>query len=304
MRSFHVEGLAAFWVHYSLFHTYTQPKLSDKTSSSVTSILPTGGLSDKLRGLSASLDIARQSAPCVLHVVDVDHELSPADGPAADLDVRKDEERRMIEVIRESCYTLHGRRNTTAYLETWSSPPVIVVISTSQPLPPGPLSSLLLQSSIEISIPDINYARILWDNNVDGTFESLSSYLMGLSAREIRYLRESFVPLWKNENDCPLEKSSPRNILESLLPRLDTWRSLMKPSEKDSSSSIVPLSSSSIPNVRWEDIGGLESTRKEIMDVVELPLKYPHYFEGSRRSGILLFGPPGTGTCFCTLLCN
>ncbi|EED89019.1 peroxisomal biogenesis factor 6, peroxisomal assembly factor w, Paf2, pex6-like protein, partial [Thalassiosira pseudonana CCMP1335] len=50
-----------------------------------------------------------------------------------------------------------------------------------------------------------------------------------------------------------------------------------------------------LPNVRWEDIGGLSQIRKEIMDAVELPLKYPEFFEGSRRSGILLFGPPGTG---------
>ena len=62
-------------------------------------------------------------------------------------------------------------------------------------------------------------------------------------------------------------------------------------------SSRWPLAASSLPDVRWEDIGGLDSIRKEILDVVELPLKHPHLFDGSahRRSGILLFGPPGTG---------
>lgn len=290
MRSFHVEGLAAFWAHYSLFNTYSRPKKDDNNSSFTPQL--TGALPDKLRGLSASLDIARQSSPCVLHVVDIDRELSATEGHASDLDARKDEERRILETIRagsffrdSSCLVGCDRITTT--------PPVIVVLSTSRPLPPGPLSSSLIQSSIEISAPDTNYARVLWDNDADGTFECLSTYLIGVSAREIRYLRESFSTLWKKDEQH--EQSSPLDILQSLLPQLETRRSFLQSSGSNGSSSTLPLSSSSIPNVRWEDIGGLESIRKEIMDAVELPLKYPHYFECSRRSGILLFGPPGTG---------
>lgn len=54
-------------------------------------------------------------------------------------------------------------------------------------------------------------------------------------------------------------------------------------------------SSHLIPNIKWEDIGGLSHVRKEIMDTIELPLLYPDLFVNSRRSGILLFGPPGAG---------
>lgn len=291
MRSFHVEGLAAFWAHYSLFNTYSQPKKEDK--SSFTPQL-TGALPDKLRGLSASLDIALQSSPCVLHVVDIDRELSATEGHASDLDARKDEERRMLETIRTGSF-IHASSCLVGCGLITTTPPVIVVLSTSRPLPPGPLSSSLIQRSIEISAPDTNYARILWDNDDDGTFECLSTYLIGLSAREIRYLRESFRNLWKKDEQH--EQSSPLDILQSLLPQVENMRSFLQSSGSNGSSSTLPLSSSSIPNVRWEDIGGLESIRKEIMDAVELPLKYPHYFEGhSRRSGILLFGPPGTGT--------
>ena len=50
-----------------------------------------------------------------------------------------------------------------------------------------------------------------------------------------------------------------------------------------------------IPNIKWEDVGGLSHVRGEIMDAIELPLKYPHLFGKSKRSGILLYGPPGTG---------
>ena len=51
-----------------------------------------------------------------------------------------------------------------------------------------------------------------------------------------------------------------------------------------------------IPNVRWEDVGGLGEAKQEVLDAIQLPLSHPHLFtEGLRRSGVLLHGPPGTG---------
>lgn len=53
-----------------------------------------------------------------------------------------------------------------------------------------------------------------------------------------------------------------------------------------------------IPNVGWEDVGGLESTRQQIQEAVEWPLKYTGLFQYARIStprGILLYGVPGTG---------
>ncbi|XP_035985494.1 peroxisome assembly factor 2 isoform X3 [Fundulus heteroclitus] len=51
-----------------------------------------------------------------------------------------------------------------------------------------------------------------------------------------------------------------------------------------------------IPNVCWEDIGGLEHVKKEILDTVQLPLQRPELLSlGLNRTGILLYGPPGTG---------
>lgn len=53
-----------------------------------------------------------------------------------------------------------------------------------------------------------------------------------------------------------------------------------------------------IPDVAWEDIGGLEEIKQELKEAVEWPLKYPKLFAkaGIRPlNGILLFGPPGCG---------
>ncbi len=52
------------------------------------------------------------------------------------------------------------------------------------------------------------------------------------------------------------------------------------------------------PNVKWEDLGGLEEQIKEIIEVVELPIKNPELFLEigiDPPKGILLYGEPGTG---------
>ncbi|KAM3960465.1 peroxisomal biogenesis factor 6 [Aphomia sociella] len=57
------------------------------------------------------------------------------------------------------------------------------------------------------------------------------------------------------------------------------------------------LDAPKIPKVYWEDIGGLEKLKKELLKTIEFPIKYPHLFKSSslKRSGILLYGPPGCG---------
>lgn len=52
-----------------------------------------------------------------------------------------------------------------------------------------------------------------------------------------------------------------------------------------------------IPNVSWDDVGGLADVKSDILDTIQLPLERPELFaEGlKKRSGILLYGPPGTG---------
>ncbi|ODV79767.1 AAA-domain-containing protein [Suhomyces tanzawaensis NRRL Y-17324] len=52
-----------------------------------------------------------------------------------------------------------------------------------------------------------------------------------------------------------------------------------------------------IPNVKWEDIGGLDLVKDEILDTIDMPLKHPELFNNGlkKRSGILFYGPPGTG---------
>uniref|UniRef100_UPI00398F893D katanin p60 ATPase-containing subunit A-like 2 isoform X3 n=1 Tax=Pristiophorus japonicus TaxID=55135 RepID=UPI00398F893D len=51
------------------------------------------------------------------------------------------------------------------------------------------------------------------------------------------------------------------------------------------------------PNVRWDDIIGLEPAKRLVKEAVVYPIKYPQLFTGilSPWKGLLLYGPPGTG---------
>ena len=53
-----------------------------------------------------------------------------------------------------------------------------------------------------------------------------------------------------------------------------------------------------VPEVHWEDIGGLQDIKQQLVEAVEWPLKHPEFFEQMGimpPKGILLYGPPGTG---------
>ncbi|KAL5004004.1 hypothetical protein ScPMuIL_017460 [Solemya velum] len=51
------------------------------------------------------------------------------------------------------------------------------------------------------------------------------------------------------------------------------------------------------PNVKWQDIIGLDEAKRLVKEAVVYPIKYPQLFKGilSPWKGLLLYGPPGTG---------
>jgi transitional endoplasmic reticulum ATPase len=60
----------------------------------------------------------------------------------------------------------------------------------------------------------------------------------------------------------------------------------------------VDVSEEAIPDVTYEDIGGLSEEVKKIREMVELPLKHPEIFDRlgvEPPKGVILHGPPGTG---------
>lgn len=54
------------------------------------------------------------------------------------------------------------------------------------------------------------------------------------------------------------------------------------------------------PNVKWEDVAGLDQAKEALKEAVIMPMKFPHLFTGQRQpwKAILLYGPPGTGKSY------
>jgi len=53
-----------------------------------------------------------------------------------------------------------------------------------------------------------------------------------------------------------------------------------------------------VPDITWEDVGGLEGTKERLRETIQWPLEYPEVFEQmdmQAAKGVLMYGPPGTG---------
>lgn len=95
--------------------------------------------------------------------------------------------------------------------------------------------------------------------------------------------------------DVDLEAEEiPREVLNKISVTKDDFKSALRDMQPSTMREVLIEK----PNVKWEDIGALESAKQELKEAVEWPLKYGKVFEHmSARppKGILLYGPPGTG---------
>ncbi|KAK2743971.1 AAA ATPase cdc48 [Onygenales sp. PD_40] len=84
-------------------------------------------------------------------------------------------------------------------------------------------------------------------------------------------------------------------VLDSLAVTMDDFRYAIGVTNPSALRQVAALE---IPNTRWEDIGGLEDVKRELVETVQYPVEHPemfHKFGLSPSKGVLFYGPPGTG---------
>lgn len=84
-------------------------------------------------------------------------------------------------------------------------------------------------------------------------------------------------------------------VLEALDVTMDNFRFALGVSNPSALREVAVVE---VPNVRWDDIGGLENVKRELIESVQYPVEHPEKFLKfgmSPSRGVLFYGPPGTG---------
>ncbi|WP_319506596.1 CDC48 family AAA ATPase [uncultured Methanolobus sp.] len=185
---------------------------------------------------------------------------------------------------------------------------VIVIAATNRP---NSIDEALRRGGrfdreIEVGIPDSSgRLQVLYVHTRGMPLED------GLDLKEIAAVTHGFV----GADLSSLCKEAAMHALRRLLPELKIddvedeippeFMEKLEVSRKDFDEALKNIEPSAmrevfveVPHVSWEDIGGLEGAKQELIEAVEWPLKYPELFDAVSTKpprGIMLFGPPGTG---------
>jgi transitional endoplasmic reticulum ATPase len=183
---------------------------------------------------------------------------------------------------------------------------VIVIAATNRPdsIDPALRRPGRFDREIEIGIPD-----------ADGRFDILSIHTRGMpidkkvDLKQISKITHGFV----GADLEVLSKEAAMRSLRRILPEIDLdeekvsseiLQKIQITSEdfRDALKEVKPSAlrevQVQIPNVSWDDVGGLDQLKEELREAVEWPIKYKEAFDYvnvETPKGILLHGPPGTG---------
>ncbi len=90
------------------------------------------------------------------------------------------------------------------------------------------------------------------------------------------------------------DEEIPEEVLKKIIVTKDDFKSALKEIQPSALREVLVQ----VPDVEWNDVGGLDDAKQELKEAVEWPLKYPENFQRlgvKPPKGILLYGIPGTG---------
>ncbi|RMW38271.1 MAG: AAA family ATPase [Nitrosopumilus sp.] len=183
---------------------------------------------------------------------------------------------------------------------------VVVIAATNRPdsIDPALRRPGRFDREIEIGIPDD-----------EGRFEILSIHTRGMpidekvDLKQISKTTHGFV----GADLEVLSKEAAMRSLRRILPEIDLDEDKISAeilqkieiSSEDFRDALKEVRPSAlrevqvqIPNVSWDDVGGLDELKEELREAVEWPIKHKEAFDYvgvETPKGILLHGPPGTG---------
>jgi transitional endoplasmic reticulum ATPase len=90
------------------------------------------------------------------------------------------------------------------------------------------------------------------------------------------------------------DEEIPADVLESLKVTERDFKEALKGIEPSALREVFV----EVPDVTWDQVGGLEDTKERLRETIQWPLEYPQVFEEldmQAAKGVLMYGPPGTG---------
>lgn len=232
---------------------------------------------------------AEKNAPSIIFIDEID-----AIAPKRE-EVQGEVERRVVSQLLTMMDGLQARGK------------VVVIGATNRPnsLDPALRRPGRFDREIEISVPDkqgrlsvlkIHTRNMPMDKTVD--LDKLASITHGFVGADLSALAKEAAMAVIRKVIPKIELKDGQRIPEAILKELII-------SDKDFEEALKIVRPSAMrevlvetPNIKWNDVGGLDSVKQELKEAVEWPLKFPDSFKkmGIRPPrGLLLYGPPGTG---------
>merc|ERR1719517_143228 len=157
---------------------------------------------------------------------------------------------------------------------------------------------------LDIGVPDDNgrleILRIHTKNMklaADGKLEDISANTHGFVGADLAQLAtEAALTCIREKMDLIDldEETIDAEVLDSMAVSQDHFTSAMGNCNPSSLRETVV----EVPNIKWDDIGGLEETKRSLQEMILYPIDHPEKFEkfGMQPSrGVLFYGPPGCG---------
>lgn len=231
---------------------------------------------------------AEENAPSIIFIDEIDSIAPKRDEVSGELEKR---------IVSQLLTLMDGMK---------SRGKVVVIAATNRPdsIDPALRRPGRFDREIEIGIPDdegrfdilsIHTRGMPIDKNVD--LKQISKTTHGFVGADLEVLsKEAAMKSLRRilpEIDYDDEKIS-SEILEKIQITSDDFGDALK----EVSPSALREVQVQVPNVSWDDVGGLDDLKEELKEAVEWPMKYKDaydYVDVEAPKGILLHGPPGTG---------